>query len=70
MDKLDTILNMLKELDSKVTNGFEEINLKLDTIKSQTASNTEYQYDIKQIDHKVNELEVDVKLIKKAITNQ
>jgi peptidoglycan hydrolase CwlO-like protein len=84
MDKFDLILNMLEELtlkveqldskvehlDKKVADGFTEVNYKLDYIKEQTAANTEYQYDIRQIEQKVSELETDVKLIKKAITNQ
>jgi peptidoglycan hydrolase CwlO-like protein len=84
MDKLDLILREIEklalkveQLDSKVSHlnkkvadGFTEVNHKLDSIKEQTAANTEYQYDIKQLEQKVSELETDMKLIKKAITNQ
>ena len=77
MDKLDLILeelknvsNRLDELDTKMTEGFQEVSQKLDVIKEQTATNTEYQYNINQIANKVSDLETDVKVIKKAISNQ
>jgi outer membrane murein-binding lipoprotein Lpp len=68
--KVEHLDKKVEHLDKKVTDGFAEVNHKLDYIKEQTAANTEYQYGIKQLEAKVTELETDVKLIKKAITNQ
>jgi uncharacterized protein YukE len=68
--KVEHLDKKVEHLDKKVADGFTEVNHKLDSIKEQTAANTEYQYDIKQLEQKVSELETDMKLIKKAITNQ
>lgn len=77
MDKLDLILSKLEEMQKSFSNDIHHvkselsvINHKLDVIKEQTATNTEYQYDINQIANKVSDLETDVKIIKKAISNQ
>lgn len=74
---LEVILEKLNKIDAKISSGLQdvkdelmEVNPKLKTIEEQTASNTEYRYEIKQIEAKVHDLETDVRLIKKAITNQ
>lgn len=73
MDKLDLILGKLEEIQ-RSQESFEHklsvIDEKLDIIKEQTANNTEYQYDIREIGIKMNDIETDVKLLKKAVTNQ
>jgi len=42
---------------------------KLDVVSEQVASNTEKEYDVKVLSEKVNQLDIDVKIIKKAISN-
>ncbi|MGG1663055.1 hypothetical protein [Brevibacillus sp. NRS-1366] len=72
MDKLDLILGKLEEIQKShelFDIKLNTIEQKLDIIKEQTANNTEYQFDIKEIGIKVNDLETDIKLLKKAITN-
>lgn len=68
--KIDSMDKRIDSMDMKMMDGFKEVKHKLDVIKEQTAINTEYQYDMKQLGVKLEELETDVKLIKKAISNQ
>ncbi|GAB7386440.1 hypothetical protein BSNK01_02750 [Bacillaceae bacterium] len=57
------------DIEKKLNIEFAELNNKLEIIKKQTAYNTEYYYHIKQIETRIDDLETDVKMIKKLISN-
>lgn len=52
----------LNEIRQTMVKGFEEVNKKLNSISAQVAYNTEQN-------SRINQLEMDVRVIKKAIAN-
>ena len=66
-ERIDSLSSEVSELHGDMHSGFENVNKKLDTISEQVAHNTEQYIGLSA---KVDELETDVRLIKKLLTNQ
>ncbi|BAU26581.1 MbeD/MobD like protein [Aneurinibacillus soli] len=65
--------SMKQEMNQRfdhVDKQFDELNHKLEVIREQTASNSEMYSPVADVQKQVDELSTDVKLIKRAITNQ
>lgn len=65
--------SMKQEMNQRfdhVDKQFDELNHKLEVIREQTASNSEMYSPVADVQKQVDELTTDVKLIKRAITNQ
>jgi outer membrane murein-binding lipoprotein Lpp len=65
--------NMKSEMNERfnyVDQQFAEMNYKLEVVREQTASNSELHSQVNDMEKRVDELTMDVKLIKRAITNQ
>lgn len=76
-DMLKMIIQKLESLEvgqqgirKDMAEGFSNLNKKLDHVSEQIAQNPEYQSHVNDLSKKVEDLETDIKLIKKAITNQ
>lgn len=68
--KLDTLEQGQQELKMEVRTDFEAVHKKLDIISAQVAHNTEQEVRLNDVIARVDQLETDVKVIKKAISNQ
>jgi predicted phage gp36 major capsid-like protein len=68
--RLDALENGQKELRAEIKQQFEEVKEELRVIKDQTARNSELQSPVAEVQKQVDDLTTDVKLIKRAITNQ
>lgn len=65
--------SMKQEMNQRfdhVDKRFDELNHKLEVIREQTASNSEMYSPVADVQKQVDELATDIKLIKRAITNQ
>ncbi|GED16953.1 hypothetical protein [Aneurinibacillus migulanus] len=65
--------DMKKEMNQRfdsVDERFNGLNHKLDVIREQTAANSEIHSPVTDVQKQVDDLATDVKLIKRAITNQ
>ncbi|GED14886.1 MbeD/MobD family mobilization/exclusion protein [Aneurinibacillus migulanus] len=65
--------DMKKEMNQRfdsVDERFTELNHKLEVIREQTAANSEIHSPVADVQKQVDDLATDVKLIKRAITNQ
>lgn len=70
LTELQKINNKITTLESNMNKQFEDIKEEIRVVKNQTAVNTEQEVMINSVKEKVSDLESDVKLIKKVITNQ
>lgn len=61
--RLDTLEQRFDRLEERVEQGFADVNEKLNVIRMQTAHNTEQILRVK-------ELELDMRLLKRAVSNQ
>ncbi|WP_134703708.1 hypothetical protein [Ammoniphilus sp. YIM 78166] len=58
------------EFRKEMAEAISTLNKKLDHISEQVSQNTVYQIHMNNLSKKVEGLEIDIKVIKKAITNQ
>lgn len=70
LEKLQSLEVGQHEFRKEMAESISTLNKKLDHISEQVAQNTEYQNHVNNLSKKVQDLETDIKVIKKAITNQ
>jgi chromosome segregation ATPase len=68
--EINSMKSEMNERFNYVDQQFAEMNYKLEVVREQTASNSELHSQVNDMEKRVDELTMDVKLIKRAITNQ
>lgn len=67
LDKLNDINKRLSSLENEMREGFKSVNKDVKVIREQTAQTTELQSPVSTLQKRMDDLETDVKLLKKVL---